>query len=617
MMKVSRNYVSEWLGKFKKSTGTVMLCSSAVICISVVFSFAFFIFSAQNFARCERAEEDFSEEEPCFGGTFISAIVLLCFNVALLIGLSRCFCDCFCHGFCNNWKRLHCRRTRAKLDAHPKVKLIYSWDQHNPNPGLVANIHNLVESTWLQEKEHEETKTPNPEVMNKRMQIRYIYEINNGSRLAKYVVSHLRNLKSHQLPSMLIKAPIKTDTRERQDEVAVTATTEANTMGKRTLSEVSLTIQDVVQRTAVVVEPAMVRSRSSVFVQLPSVSEDFDTSYDTLTHQVLRRLSLDLKQKHPRITQKRLSLQNNTLLSRPVALQTRVKPSRSKSQIEPIVSRRNRDATRARDKLENEFKRTASENILANSLTRSRRRSSLALSLESPNPKVTFAFSFDDEGPLCYYMDSDICFSDDDTADEATNQETSNYIQNDTIIEIPEPIIESHEQDADDTKSEGGNEALQQSEASDGKANRRKLKHEALELRPGITRAGEAYLFHGTRLSNVISIIENGFYLDKSKGGLFGKGIYLAENSRKADQYVDDPNNRRSTCLPMFVVRTSLGKVEPHLKKRKENSPDVDTFVAGKGRRFREFIKTDSTQCYPEFLIIYDRVCDETVIEAS
>ena len=50
-------------------------------------------------------------------------------------------------------------------------------------------------------------------------------------------------------------------------------------------------------------------------------------------------------------------------------------------------------------------------------------------------------------------------------------------------------------------------------------------------------RPGEVYLIHGTKLENIPSILEHGFDLGRAKPGLYGKAIYLAESSEKADQY--------------------------------------------------------------------------------
>ena len=90
----------------------------------------------------------------------------------------------------------------------------------------------------------------------------------------------------------------------------------------------------------------------------------------------------------------------------------------------------------------------------------------------------------------------------------------------------------------------------------------------------------------------------------------------------------------------MFVVRTSLGKVGVYKNKLKTKpsrgditntastssnivGPDTDqsvnahapdtnhTIMAGENKRFREFVKREAAQCYPEFLIIYDRETTE------
>lgn len=47
----------------------------------------------------------------------------------------------------------------------------------------------------------------------------------------------------------------------------------------------------------------------------------------------------------------------------------------------------------------------------------------------------------------------------------------------------------------------------------------------------------EVHLFHGTKRKNVKGIVRNGFDLSKAKRGLYGKALYLAESSEKADQY--------------------------------------------------------------------------------
>ena len=126
------------------------------------------------------------------------------------------------------------------------------------------------------------------------------------------------------------------------------------------------------------------------------------------------------------------------------------------------------------------------------------------------------------------------------------------------------------------------------------------------EIRP--LDSTEAYFFHGTDLLNINSIIKTGFKTSKAARGLYGHpGIYLAESSQKADQYADGETKRRRINLSMLLVRTSLGKTAD-FDPNEDMLNTCDTVMGGEGKRFREFVKRDTSQMYPEFLIIYDRV---------
>ena len=120
---------------------------------------------------------------------------------------------------------------------------------------------------------------------------------------------------------------------------------------------------------------------------------------------------------------------------------------------------------------------------------------------------------------------------------------------------------------------------------------------------PGILRDGEVYLFHGTLYRNARKIIRHGFDVKKCQRTAYGTGVYLAESSQKADQYTDPVDDRRNSRLTIIVFRTFLGKV----KMEGQTSTGFDTYVAGLKNRFREFIKPNSDQCYPEFVVEYDR----------
>ena len=117
---------------------------------------------------------------------------------------------------------------------------------------------------------------------------------------------------------------------------------------------------------------------------------------------------------------------------------------------------------------------------------------------------------------------------------------------------------------------------------------------------------GETFLFHGTGKLQIDCIIRDGFNIKYAKRGLYGHpGIYFSEHAQKADQYTDGGQTRRDTDLYMLVVRVALGKTEMY-EKRKSNVK-YDTIIGGENKLFREFVKGDATQLYPQFLIRYDR----------
>ena len=120
----------------------------------------------------------------------------------------------------------------------------------------------------------------------------------------------------------------------------------------------------------------------------------------------------------------------------------------------------------------------------------------------------------------------------------------------------------------------------------------------------------EAYLFHGASRAAICDIIRSGFDIHKSKRGSQGRrpGIYLAERSQRADQYTDTDTTKdgNESNRLMLVVRTSMGRTLRHVAGTEQT--DWDTLVGGKDKRFREFVKKDTSQLYPEFLIVYDRL---------
>lgn len=153
----------------------------------------------------------------------------------------------------------------------------------------------------------------------------------------------------------------------------------------------------------------------------------------------------------------------------------------------------------------------------------------------------------------------------------------------------------------------------------------------------------ETWLFHGTSAEAASGIAENDFRLDLSgsnAGTLYGKGIYLAENVTKSDEYGEGPRGpsgeqeeagyegpRPPPGPPpplirdsyILVCRSTLGKVRYNDEKR----PDADDLqqsclkgpyhsVIGDRLKlhgtFREIIVYSDDLVYPEFIVHYERI---------
>lgn len=137
---------------------------------------------------------------------------------------------------------------------------------------------------------------------------------------------------------------------------------------------------------------------------------------------------------------------------------------------------------------------------------------------------------------------------------------------------------------------------------------------------PTETTANEVWLFHGTRPVAAAGITMEHFKIDLAgshAGALYGRGIYVAENCTKADEYSrQDPPTGLYT---MLLCRVTLGR----LHYTAEVSPDArvceDACLRGDchavlGDRkacrgtFREFCVFDEDQVYPNFIVHYKRV---------
>jgi len=137
------------------------------------------------------------------------------------------------------------------------------------------------------------------------------------------------------------------------------------------------------------------------------------------------------------------------------------------------------------------------------------------------------------------------------------------------------------------------------------------------ELDPAVN---EAWLFHGTKPIAADKITRNDFKIDmagSSAGTLYGRGIYLAENSTKADEYADpDPRTGLSTLL---LCRAALGRVLYTAEVDPDPRQCEDACLRGNfhsvlgDRRacrgtFREFVVFDEESVYPSFIVTYRRI---------
>merc|ERR1719329_792358 len=130
----------------------------------------------------------------------------------------------------------------------------------------------------------------------------------------------------------------------------------------------------------------------------------------------------------------------------------------------------------------------------------------------------------------------------------------------------------------------------------------------------------EVLMFHGTNAIAADKISTDDFKVNlagSNAGTLYGRGIYLAENSSKSDEYADpDPTTQMHTLL---VCRVTLGR--PHYTAEVNVDPRTceDACLKSKfhsvlGDRkacrgtFREFVVFDEEQVYTNYILNYKRV---------
>eukprot|EP00927_Polykrikos_kofoidii_P027676 TRINITY_DN24269_c0_g1_i1.p1 TRINITY_DN24269_c0_g1~~TRINITY_DN24269_c0_g1_i1.p1 ORF type:complete len:924 (-),score=145.03 TRINITY_DN24269_c0_g1_i1:159-2930(-) len=130
----------------------------------------------------------------------------------------------------------------------------------------------------------------------------------------------------------------------------------------------------------------------------------------------------------------------------------------------------------------------------------------------------------------------------------------------------------------------------------------------------------EVYLWHGTFVRHALSIAQDDFRLDlagTNVGTMYGKGIYLAECSSKADEYArDEPRGYYEGTYAMLLCRACLGKMFYTTRRDEEAgskvmSGEFDSTLGDRAQSvhtYREFVLYDVDQVYPEYIVIYNRI---------
>jgi hypothetical protein len=134
------------------------------------------------------------------------------------------------------------------------------------------------------------------------------------------------------------------------------------------------------------------------------------------------------------------------------------------------------------------------------------------------------------------------------------------------------------------------------------------------------------YLLHGTQTENLESIVQNGLAAKLAPRAVkfYGTGIYFARHSCKACQYTDgnlEPDNGLRTII---ICRVALGRIESlkeACKDRNFANPAFDSAMAVSGETLvapnqpqlhNEFIVYEDSACYPEFILQFRVLKDET-----
>uniref|UniRef100_A0A7S1W2A3 Poly [ADP-ribose] polymerase n=1 Tax=Neobodo designis TaxID=312471 RepID=A0A7S1W2A3_NEODS len=124
----------------------------------------------------------------------------------------------------------------------------------------------------------------------------------------------------------------------------------------------------------------------------------------------------------------------------------------------------------------------------------------------------------------------------------------------------------------------------------------------------------ELLLWHGTKPDVVDLIATDGFDERLCKlSGLFGAGVYFADEVSKSDQYVTPtpPNDPKNGVYHILLVRVTMGNFANLTTGTKDarRAPAGCHSIIGQidRNKYREFVTYDGWLAYPEFLIQYKR----------
>jgi hypothetical protein len=139
----------------------------------------------------------------------------------------------------------------------------------------------------------------------------------------------------------------------------------------------------------------------------------------------------------------------------------------------------------------------------------------------------------------------------------------------------------------------------------------------------------EFLLFHGTKPSACGAICESDFMVNlagSSAGTLYGKGVYFGENSSKSDEYAkEEEDGIYSGFCAMLLCRVTCGRMY-YTDKVNPDHDDIYAKCTGPSRThhsvlgdrqkargtYREFIVFDNDLAYPEYVVIYRRVFEDS-----